>query len=461
MASDGMSRVQVSEYDVVVGGGGIAGVAAAATAARAGARTLLIEQRGYVGGVAASGLGILNFHDAAGRQVVGGFADELVDRLYAEGGSSGHVPTTGGLSISTYTAVDPESVKHLTEQVLLEAGVELRYFALVTGALMQGRALRGLVLVSKDGVEHVRAGAVVDATGDADIAVLAGAPFQVGREGDGAMQAMTLVVRFGGVDTLRLPTVFPEHVTWRVDSTDGERRFLRLIAQMEPFRAQAGDGYPWPDANRLLWMISLHDGDVVINNATRVIGVDGASARELTRAEIEGRRQAALVARFLKRHVPGYERSHLVGTAPNIGVRETRRIVGEYVLTAEDVLGGREFPDRIARCSYPIDVHPPDGKGWVMEHVADGGSYSIPYRCLLPRDVDHLVVVGRCVSADHRAIASARVMAPVMAMAQAGGLAAAAAAQQRRSPRELDVAALQQALREGGAVLDNPAAVTA
>jgi len=167
----------------------------------------------------------------------------------------------------------------------------------------------------------------------------------------------------------------------------------------------------------------------------------------LADAEIEGRRQVHKVIGFLKRHVPGFAKTHLISTGSQVGIRETRRIVGEYTLTGDDVLEARRFPDAVARGSYPIDIHDPSGKNWGVRFVKDGGAYDIPYRCLVPQEIENLLVAGRCISADHQAMGSTRVMAPCMALGQAAGLAAALSLQQNVAPRRLDADRLRAALR--------------
>ena len=181
-------------------------------------------------------------------------------------------------------------------------------------------------------------------------------------------------------------------------------------------------------------------------NTTRVFGKDPTELASLTEAEIEGRRQVYRVLGFLKRHVPGFAGAHLLSTGSQIGIRETRRIIGEYTLTGDDVLEARRFPDAVARGSYPVDIHDPSGRGWGVRFVKDGGSYDIPYRCLVPKEIENLLVAGRCISADHQAIGSTRVMAPCMAMGQAAGLAAALSVQARVTPRHLNIESLRRAL---------------
>ncbi len=450
-----------ARWDVLVAGGGTSGIAAAVAASRAGARTLLVEQRPFVGGAATYGLPLLTFHDAHSRPVIGGIAQEFVDRLVEEGGSTGHVPTRGG-HMKTYVNTDAEMVKYVALLLLEEAGVELLFHTFVCGVVCDSGRVRGVEVVNKDGHQRLRADLVVDTTGDADVCALAGAEMVKGREGDGAMQAMTLMFRLGNVDLARVAEVIGEGAAYGPRPGSEQPGFIRATGHFAPWRealVRAGI-FPEVEEDRVFWVNSLRDGEVNVN-AVRVVGLDGSSARDLTRAEIEGRKQAVRLARFFREHVPGFECSYLVSTAPQVGVRETRRIVGDYVLTGEDVVEGREFPDRVARTSYPVDIHDPSGKGWHAAFVRDGGSASIPYRCLLPRGLDGVLVAGRCASTTHEAHGSTRVMAVGMAMGQAAGIAAAMSAAGGLPTREVDVAKLQARLRSAGAILDAPAPVPA
>jgi ribulose 1,5-bisphosphate synthetase/thiazole synthase len=445
----------VREYghcDVLVAGGGPAGIAAAIAAARAGAAVTLLEEKPFVGGNATLGLPLMTFHAFAGEQIIGGVPQELVERLVEAGGSTGHVQTGPGAHMPTYTLVDAEVLKYVAQQLLLEAGVRVLLHALVVDALVRGSAARGVVVAAKPGLGLVTAERVVDCTGDADVAARAGAPFVKGRPEDGGMQAMTLNFRLTNVDLDKITQFFGEGlVTGRKPGEVAER----------PIRGQ-GTFAPWddlpetrglfPDRNHHLWWNSLREGEVNINT-TRIVGKDPTEFDGLTEAEIEGRQQVFRVVRFLRQHVPGFEQANLVSTGSQIGVRETRRILGEYTLTAEDVLNARRFPDGIAQGSYPIDIHDPSGQGWGVQFVKDGGAYDIPYRCLIPQRLENLLVAGRSISADHQAMGSVRVMATCMAMGQAAGAAATLSLQTGRSPRRLDVDRLRDLLRSQGAKL--------
>ncbi len=408
---------------VCVAGGGPSGIAAAVAAARMGAATLLVERYGFLGGMATAGLvnPFMGWH-AAGKPLVGGVFQELLDRMSAAGGFA---------SEREPHAFDPEVFKVSADELCQEAGVQVRFHTLLTSATVEQGAIRSVETESKSGREEWESAIYVDCTGDADLAFLAGVPCEEGRGGDGLTQPMTLNFRMAGVDIERMP------------SRKEMSRLFDAAKQAGRVRCPRED---------VLFFYTLRPG-VVHFNTTRVTGLRATSAADLTAAEIEGRRQAHELARFLRAEVPGFEQAYLEQCAPQIGVRESRRIKGRYVLTADDVLQARKFPDGIARSNYPIDIHSPAGAGTVIQNVPTGDYYEIPYRCLLPVGVSNLLVAGRSVSATHEAQASLRVMPTCFAMGEAAGVAAAIAVQRGISPAEVPPEELRQALRERGQIV--------
>ncbi len=363
-------------YDVLVVGGGPAGIGAAVAAARGGARTLLVEQAGFLGGCLTMDLAFLNFHDQRGYQILNGIPQEVVDRVMALGGSPGHVQTDRG-SGRTYTAIDPEIVKYVAQEMVLEAGAQLLLHAFTSDVVMQDSAVAGIVVQRKGGPERISGRIVIDCSGDGDVAAWAGAPLRKGREGDGAMQAVTLMFRLNRVDTEQIPKHFPMGVAYTTKPGNSRPTFLRSEGHFDAWAdAWRAEGM-FDNPHHYAAISSLRDGEVKVNT-TRVIGIDGTDAWDLTRAEIEGRRQIMAMVRFLQKHVPGFERAALIATGPFIGVRQTRQIVGEYTLTAEDVLEGRDFPDNIARGAWPMDMHDPKGTGIHQRLIRGGKSYGIP-----------------------------------------------------------------------------------
>ena len=422
----------VCQTDVIVVGGGPSGVAAAVGAARAGAHVLLLEQSGMLGGVTTNNL-YLRMSDLQGRGVdyaiVGGVARELVDRILA---------ARGGTLRKGSLTFDLETAKRAWDQLVVDAGVEVLLNTTAFDVLVHENEVRGVVALNKSGLQAFSARMVVDCSGDGDIAARAGAPYEIGRPLDGLTQPVTTMMRFGGVDM----EAFNAFVA----------RDIRLRKTMARAAAN-GDFELYQDhlCSILYWR---GRPDVVSFNVTHITHVDATDGAQLSTAEMEGRRQVWILNDWLKGYVDGFENAWLIDTAPHVGVRETRRFRGEYVLTAEDVMNGHEPPDTIALGSYGIDIHNPDGVGVTFIHI-QATAYGIPYRCLVPLQVDNLLVAGRVLSATHEALASARVMFTCMATGQAAGVAARMASQQGVSPRRVGVARLQKALLEQGAILSS------
>jgi len=401
---------------VLVAGGGPAGLAAAVAVARRGLETLLIERYGFLGGMATAGLvNPFMMWDPNQGPLVGGIFQETLDRLSAKGGFSCE---------RQRNAFDPEAFKSVADEMCLEAGVQVRLHTLFTQAEVEGGRIASITAESKSGRDTCSAAVYIDCTGDADLAHRAGVPCDIGRQEDGLTQPMTLNFRMAGVDVDRMPARAEINRLYDAAKVEGRvscpRENVLLFHAIQP--------------------------DVVHFNTTRVVGKSGVDARDLTAAEIEARRQTQDLVRFLIADVAGFERSYLQQTAAQIGIRESRRIRGEYALTAEDVLSARKFPDGIARSCYPIDIHSPSGSGTDIRQVPEGDHYEIPYRCLVPVGVDNLLVAGRCVSATHEAQASLRVMPQCFAMGEAAGIAAAIAIQRSIPPREVNGEELRKAV---------------
>lgn len=444
---------------------------AAIAAARNRARAVLVERYGFLGGMAtAACIGpFMPFFDRRGNKVVKGIADELVDRLVEAGGAVGHGFVPNAVSHPGFTPFDPEVLKYVALEMVEEAGVELRLHSYVVDAVVKDNVIRGIVTESKSGRQILLAKIVVDATGDADVAARAGAPYQVGRPEDGLTQPPSLFVRVGNVNGEKLIRYAEEHPEdmgpmklsfVQMDRPIPEGKgFTRqhfmgaFYAKTIPKAREAGEVHVGKD-----WVTTftdLREGEVILN-ATRVAGgVNCLDVRDLTAAEIEGRKQVMSLFGFLKRRAPGYENAHITSTGPQIGVRESRRIIGERVLTVDDVVEEREFPDAIARCAYGVDIHDPKGGGAIEEGLGPktGGSYGIPYGILLPKRIDDLLVAGRPVSTDFKAHGSIRVMPYCMATGQAAGTAAALSIEAGVTPRRLDVDQLRKVLRRQQVIL--------
>jgi hypothetical protein len=430
--------------DVAVLGGGAAGVAAAVTAAGQGLRVALVERYGFCGGGAVAGHSgtICGLYEASEdpaappRQVVHGFAATFADRLEAMGGLA--PPVRYG---KTYTRVhDPLVWRETADALLGEAGVKVVFHAVAKGVHLDGDRVEGLDVWTKQGPLDLRAAVTIDASGDADVVAMAGLPAFVGD--NGRVQNPTMIFRLMGVDTARFlarygtDTIMPAEVT-------------ALIQE-----ANAGNDYRLPRAK--IWLFTTTRPGELLCNCTRVIGADGRELNPLNRddfteAEIEGRRQVREYARFFRDHLAGCEEAFVEDTGVQVGVRQTRQIEGVQKLTNADVIAGTKFRDGIARSPWPIELHAgaKPKVEWLIEDV-----YEVPYGCFVPVQGEGLIAAGRCLSAEHEAVASARVTAQCFGYGHAIGHAAAIAVRDRVAPRAIDGADLRLLLNRDGARLD-------
>ncbi|WP_316813636.1 FAD-dependent oxidoreductase [Pedobacter heparinus] len=439
------------EVDVLVVGGGPSGLIAAQAAAEDGLKVTLIDSRSFVGGNMTIGLPILGFLGQKGNQIIKGIPQKFIDRLKAVDASSEHRPCPLHMSL---TLVEPEAVKNVGLEMLVDSGVNVLLYVFFAGVIMEGNAIKGVIIESKSGREVILAKTVIDCTGDADVAFKAGVPCEQGNEHGGA-QPPTLMFCMGGVDTEKLRmSIAEEPRTYLTDFIPSEyfgqnNQFIvvGLRSVMEKAREA---GYHLP-VERTILITGLREGEVWVN-MSRINGVDGTNPESLTHGEIEGRKQVEEIQRYLKEYVPGFEQSMFTKMAPFLGIRETRRIVGQYVMTADDILSCRRFEDAIAVASYPLDIHHPEGGGCTLTWCGD--SYDIPYRTLIPQKVENLIVAGRCISTTHEAMSAIRVMAPCMAMGEAAGRAAKLAIRKNILPSQLNVSELQAELLEKGAYLE-------
>ncbi|MGW5332807.1 FAD-dependent oxidoreductase [Streptomyces bauhiniae] len=453
--------------DVLVVGGGPAGFAAAAGAADTGADVVLAERYGFLGGNATVALvmPLMSFHNehkqatftesgddarllptdhGEGEPVVAGVLWQLLDQLMGHGACLPPSPRTG------YTVpFDPELFKLVLLDMMDTSGVRMLFHAFASGVLpLADHSGWRVVFETKSGPVVLDAGVVVDATGDGDIASACGAPYEIGRPEDGLVQPMTLMFRVA--DFAR-----PEFAAYVRAHPDQWRGVHGLWDLIEEARAHGELRLPRED---ILFFATPHPREVAVNS-TRVNGVLGTSVWDLTRAEYTARRQLAQIDRFLRTRVPGFEESYVVQSGTHIGVRETRRVLGDYQLTGHDILAARAFPDVVAHGAYPVDIHNPRGAGTTLKRVPPGKFYDIPLRCLIPRGTDRLLVAGRCISGTHVAHSSYRVMPIAMATGQAAGVCAALTVRHGRGPRGLPYRLVQrELLRQGARLRVAPAA---
>ncbi|ANE45823.1 FAD-dependent oxidoreductase [Paenibacillus swuensis] len=448
-----MTSTSIIEADIVVVGGGPAGVNAAISAGRSGARTVLIEKYGFIGGMSTAALVYpwMTFHTVNGKQVIKGLAQEIIDRLAAMNASPGHVRDTVGF-VNTITPYHPEVYKVLAVDMLKEAGVKLLFHSFVDSVTTSDNRIESVQLTSKSGRIDVKGKVFIDTTGDADLAYLSGAPVLQGREGDKLTQPMTMKFRLRGVNLDAVKQYMMDHPDEFYHKTPfSELKELPLSGVMGYFKHWKEADLPI-NRDQVLFFIGP-EADEVLVNTTRVQGLDGTNVEDLTEAEEQGRKQVLQVAAFMKT-LPGFEKSSISAVGAQIGIRETRRIQGQYTLQAEDVVQGRSFEDVIARSGYPMDVHDPKEKDVKVAWVEGDGAYDIPYRCLLPQNIENLLAAGRCISTSHEALGTTRLTPSCMATGQAAGAAAGLSVKHGVNPALVNIQELQEVLTAGGALLN-------
>lgn len=472
--------------EVVVAGGGTAGFAAAIAAARAGAKVTLLEQLSYLGGTMTGGLvpGIVSMRHQpwrdeetlvqleslySGDQVVRGIAQEMVDRLIKCGGSyskrDGEAPVR--------VLFDPELMKWVVDQMVREAGVRILYHTKVTGVLKEGNRVTGVTI---DNGKTISADVVIDATGDGHVAHFAGAPYEQGENNDATyVQPITLYFMMGGVDLSKTIAFinqtkddFSEAYVRKLNELyDNGMPFTVLAINSIREKAAAEGKYPIPfgtttlnprahtSISRPVFRGGKIRYDITMHNVDMAYRVDATDVESLSEAIGSMRDYTVRTANYFREFVPGYEDSYLLQVADIVGVRETRRVMGDYVLTGQDVLDARHFDDAIGYCGATVDVHDVEGgkKLTRMSAIREGKSYQVPYGILLPRGVENLLVAGRCVSADRVACGSIRQQAGCLVTGQGAGVAAALASRQKTTPRNVPVAQIREVLANQGVVL--------
>jgi hypothetical protein len=424
-------------YDVVVLGGGPAGIAAAASAARGGAATLLVERYGFLGGMGTAA-GVTNFcglfanvHGEI-RRVVHGVADDLLGRIEALGGLNAPHSIFGKTLAQAY---DMSAYKCAADDLLAAAGAKLLFHALGAGVVMHDpRTIDALLVETKSGRRAIRARLFIDASGDGDLAAWAGAPWEKSAQ----LLYPTLMFRVNNVD--------PERAR---DAVQEIPRLMDAAEREGAFRFPRKGAIVRPQKNPTEWRANVTQ----IANADGA-PMDGTDAEQWSAGEIEGRRQIREYVTFLRARVPGFERAYALDIAPQVGVRETRRVLGEYLLSGEDVLGCASFPDTIGVNGWPLERHVAGDVEWSWPAIpASRGFNQLPYRMLVPRAIDNLLVAGRCASMAQAGQSAARVSGGCFVMGQAAGTAAALAIADGCSPRALNAARLQAQLERDGAYL--------
>ncbi|SED94305.1 FAD-dependent oxidoreductase [Ruania alba] len=451
-------RENAVRYDVAVIGGGPGGLPAAIAAARAGARTVLVERTSALGGAAASGLGVLGYLDRSGNQALGGIAQEVVDRLVAMGGSPGHFRCPVHNSI---TPVSPDLVKIVAVQMCQEAGVDILFdHELLDVGVDDTDTVRSVTVYGKLTRTRIDAEVFIDGTGDGDVAYLAGVPHTLGQDGTQTMQPSTLMFTVTNYDLPRFWAFLddnPEEMGIKEDYAAGyDVDFLRrtrghcYIGLTERVADARSAGTFTIPRNQFIYISTASERMLAINTS-RVTRIDASDPVQLSKGLETGYTQVWELVEFMRSAMPGFENVEITQIAPALGIRETRHFAGEVRLTMDTLYSEATTSQAIALSAYNIDIHSGTGDGIDLQVVEE--PFGIPFGSLVPQGVDGLLLSGRTISVDSTVFAAARVMGTCMAVGEAAGLAAAIAVRAGGSPKDVDVTELRQELTARGAIL--------
>lgn len=408
----------IKEYDVIVAGSGPAGIAAAIMAGRQGVKTLIIESLGRLGGVSTSGM-------------MSHFTGNVGNRLYHEVLERAGEKNLFNKGVKTPT-IDPELLTLTYIEMLEEANVDILLYTTFCDVIMEGKNLKGIICHNKDGFSAFYSNVVIDATGDGDVAYKCGVPYILGRESDGKMQPATLMFKVGGVDMER--AVFPPSFETLVPTEKGELQYL------------AKEILPSPAGHVLLYKSTIPG--IVTCNMTNATDIDGTNAESLTNAEIICRKQMPEIVKFLREYAPGYENCYVIGSASLIGIRETRHFEGIKKITEEEIAQAVQHDDYVVYDAYfNFDVHNITGSGLdetgCQKKFTQTKGYTIPYGCLVPKEIEGLLLSGRNISGTHMAHSNFRAMPICMGIGEAAGVAAALSVKQGKKLRDIDVKEIQ------------------
>ena len=432
----------MKKYDVIVIGGGTAGALAGISAARSGAKTLIVERFSYLGGTATYGIPFLGLLTGNGKLANDGLVEELLLRLENEGfafgiarGAYWNTPETPKKYEFSLFPFDPEGLKFVLQEMALEAGCELLFQQTLSNVAIKDGKIEYIETLGISSKQVLSASIYIDCTGDANLVALCGGEF-IKKE---HLQNASILFHLGGVDFEAFLSELEKGD--RVLGKDNwHTRIIRKQKQAgdnQTMVHMAGHLRPFDDDRKITFTaVSYRDGEIYLN-ASRVIGVDATDPWQVSNGEIAERRNVMALYKALKQNVRGFEKASLLSTSP-LGIRESRNILGEYVITRDDVLSGKEFNDGVARGAYPIDIHDPKGGKTQFQFIEKGGSYEVPFRAMIPKNVLNVIVAGRCISADQNALGTVRIMGCCMHQGVAAGFAAAKCVLENKQPINLD-----------------------
>ena len=423
----------MKKYDLIVVGGGLTGVAAAVAAGREGLSVLLVEQSGSLGG-------------AINNNLVYPFMrywtdDPNGERKWLSAGIFKEIFQNTAKLCKPGSSIDfsPEHMKVALDKLVLDAGVELLFHTTLFKAIIDGRNVKSVLVATKAGEMELKADFFIDATGDGDLLAFAGCEFQLGRESDGLCQPMTTCFRVANVHPDRF-------------GPEGKKSLRPILNEL--YQKAKEEGRINNPREDILWFRGAALGETIGHfNTTRVVKLDPTDPMQVSKAEVMARAQVLELLEVLK-EIPAFADATLVSIATAIGVRESRKLKGVHILTAQELKDCTRFEDSIALGNYDIDIHNPEGSGTSHYYFAPGDYYTIPYRCLLPREFDNLLTGGRCISTTHEAQASIRIMPICATTGQAAGTAAAVAQKTGKNVHNVDIKAVQELLRQNGAAID-------
>ena len=454
-------KLETLQYDVVVVGGGPGGIPAAIAAARQGAKVLLVERNGFLGGNMTIGLPLLAYLDKDGNQVIKGIAQEFIDRLTELGACSPHHWCPMHDSVTIY---DDEVFKVVALDMCIKAGVEILLYTQVIDTNVENGELKSVTLFGKGRKMEAEAKIFIDATGDGDVGYMAGARYEKGPDNNGKLQPPTLMCTIDGVDVDRVISHLEAHPEETVLADTIERypgydgsyyRNLNpdqhaMVAFRKLFSELREKGVLPVDRDTLISISTLTPGRVNLN-CTRHKGIDGSDVKDLTKATIDGHFQNLKLIEVLREYIPGFENARLFRFYPFLGVRETRRFAGIDTLTESDLMNGVIDETTIGLGSYIIDIHDGAGASTICKKVMP---YGIPYGSTVSADISNLMFAGRCGSMDSVAMSSLRVMPPLIAMGQSAGVGAALAIKKGVKPGQITPAEVREILRADGVMLE-------